>query len=116
MSLDYFTPYGWSRSYLLPAAAASNIELRGSVGMLGAHDAARGLLVEICRHTGAHPAGLHYEESVRRDGAIIDIDVVAIAHLPHGELLAVQTRTRHRRHDDARRRLVDQRQRCRLSR
>ena len=102
MSRDCFTPYDWSRSYLLPADVASNIELRGSVGMVGAHNAARGLLVETCRHTGAHPTGLRYAETVLGDGAIIVVDVTAAAHLPNGEPLCVQTRTRHRRHDDGR--------------
>lgn len=100
MSRDCFTPYDWSRSFLLPADMASNIPLRGAVGMLGAHNAARGLLVEICRHTGAHPTFLHYAETVLDHGAIIVVDVSATAHLPNGEPLCVKTRTLHRRHDD----------------
>ncbi|MDN5932476.1 MAG: hypothetical protein L0I24_15655 [Pseudonocardia sp.] len=102
MSRDCFTPYDWSRSFLLFADVASNIELRGSVGMFGAHNAARGLLVEICRHTGARPTGLHFVETVLGDGAIIVVDVTATAHLPNGEALCVRTCTRHRRHEDAR--------------
>ncbi|MHA6783984.1 hypothetical protein ACVGOW_23765 [Pseudonocardia saturnea] len=102
MPSDCFTRYDWSRSYLLPADAASNIPLRCSVGMLGAHNAARGLLVETCRHTGAYPTGLHYAETVLDSGAIIVVDVTATAHLPNGEPLSVRTRTRHRRHGDAR--------------
>lgn len=69
--------------------------------MLGAHNAARGLLVETCRRTGARPTGLHYAETVLGDGAIV-VDVTATAHLPTGEPLTALTRTRHRRHDDAR--------------
>ena len=84
MSRDCFTPYDWSRSYLLPADVASNIELRGSVGMVGAHNAARGLLVETCRHTGAHPTGLRYAETVLGDGAII----VVVAAVPGAGLHA----------------------------
>ncbi len=102
MSLDCFTPYDWSRSYLLPADVASNIPLRGSVGMLGAHNAARGLLIETCRHTGAYPIGLHYAETVLDDDAIIVVDVTATAQLPTGAPLTVHTRTKHRCHNDAR--------------
>ncbi|MBW0115708.1 hypothetical protein [Pseudonocardia abyssalis] len=97
-----FTPYDWSRSYLLRPEVRSNIPLRGSVGMLGAHNVARGLLVETCRHTGAHPTCLHYAETVLGDGAIIVVDVTATAHLPTNEPLTVHTRAQHRRHDDAR--------------
>lgn len=102
MSSSCFTPYDWSRSYVLPADVHSNIPLRGAVGMLGAHNAARGLLVETCRNTGAHPTGLHYEETVLGGGAIIVVDVTAITHLSSGEPLTVHTRNWHRRHDDAR--------------
>lgn len=102
MPSSCFTPYDWSRSYLLPAAVHSNIPLCGSVGMLGAHNAARGLLVETCRHTGAHPTGLRYDETVLGDGAIIVVEVTATAHLPNCEPFTVRTRTRHRRHGDAR--------------
>lgn len=100
--LDCFTPYDGSRGYRLPADVHSNIPLHGSIGILGAHNAARGLLVETCRHTGAHPTGLHYAETVLDGGATIVVDVTATAHLPTGEPLTVHTRTRHRRHDDAR--------------
>ncbi|GAA3229231.1 hypothetical protein GCM10017691_21130 [Pseudonocardia petroleophila] len=102
MPSDCFTPYDWSRSFLLPAHVHSNIALRGDVGMLGAHNVARGLLVETCRHSGAHPAGLHYAETVLDGGAIVIVDVTATAHLPIGELLTVHTSARHRRHGDAR--------------
>jgi hypothetical protein len=102
MPSDCFTPYDWSRSYLLHADVHSNIPQRGSIGMLGAHNAARGLLVETCRHTGAHPTALHYTETVPDDGALIVIDVTVTVHLLIGEALTVHTRTRHRRHDNAR--------------
>ncbi|QJY47922.1 hypothetical protein [Pseudonocardia broussonetiae] len=102
MPVDHFTLYDWSRSYVLPAEVRSNIPLRGSVGMLGAHNTARGLLVETCRHTGAHPTGLHYAETVLGDRAIVVVDITATAHLPTGDPLTVHTRTRHHRHDDAR--------------
>lgn len=102
MPVDHFTPYDWSRSYVLPAEVRSNIPLRGSVGMLGAHNTARGLLVETCRHTGAHPTSLRYAETVLGDGALIVVEVTATAQLPTGEPLTVHTSTWHRRHDDAR--------------
>jgi hypothetical protein len=63
MSPDCFTTYHWSRSYLLPDHVLSNIPRRGNVGMLGAHNVARGLLVEICRHLPhSIPVALTYRE------------------------------------------------------
>ncbi len=100
MGPDCFTPFDWRRSYLLPAGAHANIPLRGSIGMLGAHNAARGLLVETCRHAGARPVGLYYAETVLGDGTIV-VDVTAIARLRAGTTFTVHTRTRHHRHGDA---------------
>lgn len=70
--------------------------------MLGAHNTARGLLVETCRHTGARPSGLRYAKTVLGAGALVVVDSTVTKHLPNGEPLTVHTRTRHRRHDDAR--------------
>jgi hypothetical protein len=68
MSPDCVDPWDWSRSYLLPENVRSNIPLRGSVGSLGAHNAARGLVVEICHATAAVPVALHYTEPSERVG------------------------------------------------
>lgn len=100
MPVDCFTPYDWSRSYVLPADVEANIPLGGSIGMLGAHNVARGLLVETCRYTRARPTGLRYEERALLDGAIV-LDVAATLDLPGGEALTVHTRTLIRRHGDA---------------
>lgn len=102
MPVDCLAPHDWSRSYVLPTDVEANIPLRGSVGMLGAHNAARGILVETCRRTGARPAGLHYAETVLDTDSVVLVDVTATAHLRSGETLTVHTRTRHSRHNDAR--------------
>lgn len=74
MPVDCFTPYDWSRSYVLPADVEANIPLCGSIGMLGAHYVARGLLVETRRYTRARPTGLRYlvGEGVERNELLVD--------------------------------------------
>ncbi|MCX6466495.1 MAG: hypothetical protein NTW05_23340 [Pseudonocardiales bacterium] len=91
-----FTRYDWCRSYVLPVDVTATIPLVGSVGMYGAHNAARGLLVEICRHTGAAPVALGYRETVLADGDIV-IDVTATARRSDGTTLEVATASRARR-------------------
>lgn len=91
-----FTRYDWCRSYLLPDHVATPNPRGGSVGMLGAHNAARGLLVEICRHTGAAPVALDYREAVLPEGDLV-VEVTATARHPDGRLLVVVTATRARR-------------------
>jgi hypothetical protein len=49
MGRNQINAYDNARSWILPDHVCSNIPLRGSEGMLGAHNAARGLLVEIFR-------------------------------------------------------------------
>lgn len=72
MSPDCFTPYDWSRSYLLPDRVISNIPRRGSIGMLGAHNVARGLLIEICCYlVESVPLALHYQESETDDDIVL---------------------------------------------
>ena len=79
-----------ARSWILPDHVCSNIPLRGSEGMLGAHNAARGLLVEICRHTGAVPLCLHYHEASHRRGWLIVVTALAETA---GNFLLVTTRS-----------------------
>lgn len=78
-----FTRHDWCRSYVLPDHVTATIPRTGSVGMLGAHNAARGLLVEICRHTDMAPVGLDYRETVLADGDIL-IDITVTARRPDG--------------------------------
>lgn len=91
-----FTRYDWCRSYVLPADVTASIPLTGSVGMYGAHNAARGLLVEICRYTGANPVALDYRETELPDGDIV-VDVTATARRTGGTTLVVATASRARR-------------------
>ncbi|WP_433295916.1 hypothetical protein ACQPZQ_14600 [Pseudonocardia sp. CA-142604] len=79
-----------ARSWILPHGVRANIPLRGSHGMLGAHNAARGLLVEICRHTGAVPLCLHYHEAAHRRGTLT---IVAVLAWGDDRFLLVSTRT-----------------------
>ncbi len=58
--IDCITIWDWSRSYVLPEHVCCNIPRSGSVGMYGAHNWARGLLVELCRYLPADPVALHY--------------------------------------------------------
>jgi hypothetical protein len=65
MVISCFTADDWSRGYLLPDTVRANIPLRGSIGEPGAYNAACGLLVEVCRFTGAAPLSLRYLEEER---------------------------------------------------
>jgi hypothetical protein len=90
MGRNQIEAYDNSRSWILPDHVGANIPLRGSVGMLGAHNAARGLLVEICRHTGAFPLGLHYHEVAHRRGWLTVVTALAWSN---GSFLLVTTRS-----------------------
>ncbi|MBW0109976.1 hypothetical protein I4I84_14720 [Pseudonocardia sp. KRD-182] len=92
-----FTGHDWCRSYVLPDWVVTAIPRTGSVGMLGAHNAARGLLVEICRHAGAIPVALVYGETDLPDGAIV-VGVTANAYHPDRTTVRVTTATRSLRH------------------
>ncbi|HET6285734.1 MAG TPA: hypothetical protein VFG15_03150 [Amycolatopsis sp.] len=78
----WFTPYDWSRSYLLPEQVATNIPRRGSLAGYGAHDWARGHLVELLWRLGGAPVSLHYRELLTRHPSE-DPERVP-AHLPLG--------------------------------
>jgi hypothetical protein len=62
----WFSPYDWSRSYVLPESVACNIPHRGSLLDYGAWNLARGVLVELCRALSATPISLLYDEPVQR--------------------------------------------------
>ena len=115
MSPSCIEPWDWSRSYLLPDHVQTNIPRRGFLGSYGAHNAGRGLLVEICRATGAAPVALDCTDSEVRDPARDEGDqapadlvvlavVTATARLPaarsEGGLVVVTTRRRSHRWDD----------------
>jgi hypothetical protein len=82
----WFTPYDWSRSYLLPESVACNIPHRGSLAGYGSWNLARGILVELCRALPATtPVSLLYDEPAqRRDRTRIAIRVTARARRPDG--------------------------------
>ena len=67
MPIDRIDPWDFNRCYVLPAGVlTNNIPRHRTPGSLGAHEAARGLLVEVCRSTGARPnAVFHTAEEVR---------------------------------------------------
>lgn len=117
MSPSCVNPWDWSRSYLLPGHVRTNIPRRGAIGSYGAHNAARGLLVEICRATGARPVALAYADAEVRDGPhpgleresgdredlVVIVVVTATVALPGnrpGRDLVVTTRRRQHRWDD----------------
>jgi hypothetical protein len=77
MGRNQINAYDNARSSILPDHVCSNIPLRGSEGMLGAHNSARGLLVEICRHTGAVPLCLHYHGISHCRGWLIVVPALA---------------------------------------
>lgn len=58
-----FHYWDWSVSYLLPDECVTNIPRRGPG--LGAHNSARGFLVELVRRLQAEPLLLHYTEHAR---------------------------------------------------
>jgi hypothetical protein len=81
----WFSPYDWSRSYVLPESVACNIPRRGNLDDLGAWNVARGVLVELCRALPATPVSLLYDEPVqRRDWTRIAIRVTARARRRDG--------------------------------
>ncbi|MGW5748550.1 hypothetical protein [Amycolatopsis sp. NPDC003861] len=81
----WFSPYDWSRSYVLPESVTCNIPRRGSLDDLGAWNVARGVLVELCRALPAIPVSLLYDEPVqRRDWTRIAIRVTARARRRDG--------------------------------
>ena len=90
MGRHHINVYDNARSWILPRRVRANIPLRGSHGMLGAHNVARGLLVEICRHTGAVPLCLHYHEAAHRRGTLTIVTALAWGN---DRFLLVTTRT-----------------------
>lgn len=98
MFRDAIDPWDWSRSYVLPDHVQTTIPRCGSIGSYGAHNAARGLLVEICYATAATPIALQYTETEIREPdtathAIIVV-VTATAELPDGAIVSATTRSR----------------------
>lgn len=95
MSIRCFTPYDWSRSYVLPDYVTTNIPRSGRLAGLGAHNYARALLVEISRYTRSAPRSLHYREvDIARDDMLLVI--TAVAGRDDGTTFVVTTRTRQR--------------------
>lgn len=78
----WVTPYDWSRSYLLPEQVATNIPRSGSLGGYGAHNWARGHLIELCRRLGGTPISVYYLEMLTRHPSEDPKRVPA--HLPVG--------------------------------
>ncbi|MEU7477061.1 hypothetical protein AB0A63_13825 [Lentzea sp. NPDC042327] len=62
----WITPYDACRSYLLPDTVETNIGHRGHGADCGAHNWARGLLVELHRLLGGVPLSTHYSELTTR--------------------------------------------------
>ncbi|SDD56058.1 hypothetical protein [Actinokineospora iranica] len=58
----WITTYDHQRSYILPTTVDTNIPPAGSLGGFGAHDWARGHLVELHQRLGGTPVSLHYQE------------------------------------------------------
>ncbi|WIV60650.1 hypothetical protein [Amycolatopsis nalaikhensis] len=92
----WFSPYDWSRSYVLPESVACNIPRHGSLDDLGAWNVARGVLVELCRALPATPVSLLYDEPVqRRDRTRTAIRVTARARRRDGRDVIVIYRSEH---------------------
>lgn len=64
--LRWITPDDFCRSYLLPDDVETNIPRRGCLGGYGAHNWARGHLIELHRRLGGTPLSLHYRELLIR--------------------------------------------------
>ncbi len=120
MFRDAINPWDWSRSYLLPDHVETTIPRRGSIGSYGAHNAARGLLVEICYATAATPIALQYTETEIREpdttSHAIIVVVTATAELPDGTTVSAATRSRQHPRPRSRQRLDDPAQRNRPGR
>ncbi|WP_103382123.1 hypothetical protein [Pseudonocardia dioxanivorans] len=61
--INAFDQFDYRRSYMLPTHVVANIPRdRSHPYGYGAHEYARGLLVEAARFLDAHPVGLHYRD------------------------------------------------------
>jgi hypothetical protein len=90
----WITPYDACRSYLLPDNVKTNIPRRGYPGSYGAHDWARGHLVELHQRLGGTALSLHYRELLTRHPH--DDPQRVPNHLPVGNEVTVRLRD----HDD----------------
>ncbi|MFI6029474.1 hypothetical protein [Amycolatopsis magusensis] len=98
----WITSYDARRSYLLPEQVETNIPRRGYLGSYGAHDWARGHLVELHRRLGGVPLSLHYRELLTRlphedpkrvpEHLPVGNEVTAVLRDPDGQLVTVITR------------------------
>ncbi len=88
----WITPYDASRSYLLPGDIESNIPRRGYPGSFGAHDWARGHLVELYSRLGGTPLSLYYRELLARHPH--DNPETTPEHLPVGNEVTARLRDR----------------------
>ncbi|MGW4527825.1 hypothetical protein [Amycolatopsis sp. NPDC004378] len=98
----WITPYDASRSYLLPKEVETNIPRRGYPGGYGAHDWARGHLVELYWTLGGAPLSLHYRELLARrpheDDTVpehlpVGCEVTARLRADDGQVITVVSRT-----------------------
>lgn len=91
------------RSYLLPDNVETNIPHRGCLGGYGAHNWARGHLVELHRRLGGVPLSLHFRELLvrpTRDPALVGerclegmgVEATACLRDPRGQLITVVSR------------------------
>lgn len=85
-----FTRYDWCRSYVLSTHVRTAIPRTGSVGMLGAHNAARGLLVEFA-DTPVRPGSYWTTARPRSRIGDVAVEVTATARHPDGAHLVVAT-------------------------
>jgi hypothetical protein len=86
----WITPYDFSRSYVLPEDVETNIPRRGSLGGFGAHDWARGHLVELYQRLGGTPLSLHHRELLTRHP--LDDPDTTPEHLPVGNEVTARLR------------------------
>lgn len=98
----WITPYDASRCYLLPDEVETNIPRRGYLGSYGAHEWARGHLVELLWRLGGVPLSLHYRELATRqphedpelvpEHLFVGLEVTARLRDRDGQLITVVSR------------------------
>lgn len=86
----WITPYDASRSYVLREEVETNIPRRGHPGSYGAHNWARGHLVELYIFLGGTPLSVHYRELLARGP---HEDHTVPEHLPVGCEVTARLRT-----------------------
>lgn len=88
----YFSPFDWSRCYVIHDNIATNVPRWGSLGEFGVYDYARGLLVEISSILRARPLTLFYHALETTNGSPVGTRITASVREPTGNIVTIVDR------------------------